>query len=69
MQDPAYELRRIHLRNCLKRGVGDAPSVDLGGTRRQNAVSEGSKATFAGPSESFQTVSRNRPKRVEGAAV
>jgi hypothetical protein len=41
MQDPAYELRRIHLRNCLKRGAGDAPSVDLGGVRKQKCRSGG----------------------------
>jgi hypothetical protein len=29
------------LGNCLKRGVGDAPSVDLGGVRKQKCRSGG----------------------------
>jgi hypothetical protein len=31
MHDPASELPRISIRNCLKRGLSNAPRVDLAG--------------------------------------
>ena len=43
-------------RNFLKRGAGEAPSVDLGGVYGdQGAVSEACKATIVGSSDTFDS--------------